>query len=250
MQKYRENFYSGLSGLQLPIPKYQYPQEFQLTSRLTYYASLFNSIEINSCFYKIPMKATVARWCSSVNDGFRFTFKLFKDVTHCKNLNFSEADIAAFLRAVSGSGLKKGLLLVQFPPSLTSGNIHQLEKLLAGIKSADPENEWTIATEFRDRSWYHDDVYDLLNVYRTALVRQDIPKSATPFTALVESSTIYVRFHGPTGNYRGSYSDVFLMEYAEYVKEWLREGKTVYVYFNNTAGDAYNNLVTFNKLVL
>jgi uncharacterized protein YecE (DUF72 family) len=106
-----------------------------------------------------------------------------------------------------------------------------------------------MATEFRDKTWYHDDVYDLLNAYRTALVRHDIPKSATPFNDLVKSNTVYVRFHGPTGNYRGSYCDAFLTEYADYVKEWLQDGKTVYVYFNNTAGDAYNNLVRFNALV-
>jgi uncharacterized protein YecE (DUF72 family) len=60
---------------------------------------------------------------------------------------------------------------------------------------------------------------------------------------------MYLRFHGPGGNYRGSYSDDILSEYASYIMEWRAEGKTVFVYFNNTMGDAYNNLVTLNKFV-
>ena len=57
---------------------------------------------------------------------------------------------------------------------------------------------------------------------------------------------MYVRFHGPTGNYRESYVDDFLYEYASYINEWIEEGKTVYVYFNNTMGDAFNNLKYLN----
>ena len=65
----------------------------------------------------------------------------------------------------------------------------------------------------------------------------------------LQADFIYVRFHGPTGNYRGSYSDDVLSEYAGYIMDWVDEGKIVYVYFNNTAGDAFNNLQTLNNLV-
>ena len=60
---------------------------------------------------------------------------------------------------------------------------------------------------------------------------------------------VSIQFHGP-GNYRGSYPEDFLSEYAEFIKELLYKGKTVYVYFNNTMGEAFNNLVTLNKLIL
>ncbi len=78
------NFYSGISGLVLPVPKAQYPPEFQDNSRLQYYASLFNSLEVNSIFYKLPRSSTIANWVESVPDNFRFTFKLSKTVTHVK----------------------------------------------------------------------------------------------------------------------------------------------------------------------
>jgi uncharacterized protein YecE (DUF72 family) len=246
-QHYPPNFFSGLSGIELPVPKYQFPPEFQKTSRLTYYATFFNSLEVNSSFYKIPMKATVERWATSVNHDFRFTFKLFRDLTHVKNLDFDSTHIDRFIQTISHIGVKKGCLLIQFPPSLTTANIHQFENLLSHIKTADAENHWNLAVEFRNKSWYNDDVFDILETFHATLVKHDIPASASPFTST--SPFLYLRFHGPTGNYRGSYTEAFLLEYAGYIKEWLADGKIVYVYFNNTAGDAFNNLATLNKFV-
>jgi uncharacterized protein YecE (DUF72 family) len=121
MERTKKNaisYFSGLSGLQLPIPKYLFPEPHQASSRLSYYATFFNSIEINSSFYKIPKTTTVARWAMQVPDDFRFTFKLFKDITHVKNLKFDPALVKQFIETISAVGDKKGCLLIQFPPSL------------------------------------------------------------------------------------------------------------------------------------
>ncbi|HMG16108.1 MAG TPA: DUF72 domain-containing protein [Saprospiraceae bacterium] len=237
-------FYSGISGLQLPIPKYLFPPAFENASRLTYYASLFNSIEINSSFYKIPQPATIAKWTISVPEHFKFTFKLWKGITHLKNLNFRDEDVAQFLNSINSVQDKRGCLLIQFPPSLGKEFIGQLDKLLSCIREKEGF-DWKIAIEFRHKSWYNNSTYKLLNFFESALVIHDIPKSATPMI-LHESDFMYIRFHGPTGNYSESYSDDFLGEYASYVQKWLLEGKEVYVYFNNTMGDALNNLKTIN----
>jgi uncharacterized protein YecE (DUF72 family) len=242
------SYHSGLSGIQLPVPKYLFPPPYQASSRLTYYSTFFNSIEVNSSFYKVPMKATIAKWAAAVSNNFRFTFKLFREITHVKNLNFTSSDVEYFLRTISAVGPKKGCLLVQFPPSLKSDNIHSLDRLLNCIRLADPENLWPVALEFRNKGWYNEDVYALLDLHKCTLVIQDIPASATPL-ANQETDTIYVRFHGPTGNYRGSYTDDFLFEYASYIGEWLEDKKSVYVYFNNTMGNAFNNLVTLNSFI-
>lgn len=247
-KKKRPNFFSGLSGIQLPVPKYQFPPAYQNSSRLTYYATFFNSIEINSSFYKIPMKSTVARWAASVPEDFRFTFKLFREITHVKNLNFEKTHVERFFEAISFVGHKKGCLLVQFPPGLQYDDA-RFANLLQAFRLADPNEDWKIAVEFRNRTWYNEDVFELLESHRATLVVQDIPASATPLMP-GQSSVIYVRFHGPTGNYRGSYADAFLYEYGEYVREWLTEGKTVYLYFNNTAGDAFNNLKSLNSFII
>lgn len=239
--------YSGLSGLQLPIPKYLFPEPYQNTSRLTYYASLFNSIEINSSFYMIPSAKTMTKWAASVPDYFRFTFKLWKGITHTKRLEFNDADVRSFMTAINGVQDKKGCLLIQLPPSLGSAFMGQLKHLLDVIKESQSEG-WKLAVEFRNASWYQESVYDMLQEYHVGLVIHDIPKSATPFLNQ-QTDFIYLRFHGPTGNYRESYSEDFLNEYPMTIHEWLEAGKSVYVYFNNTMGDAFNNLQTLNKML-
>ncbi|MEJ7692980.1 DUF72 domain-containing protein [Daejeonella sp.] len=94
-----KNFYSGTSGMALPVPnKAAYPPEFQERSRLGYYAHLFNSIEINSSFYKIPMARTVAKWAAEVPDDFRFTYKLWRDITHVKEFLFKDEDVHRFMQ--------------------------------------------------------------------------------------------------------------------------------------------------------
>lgn len=74
-----------------------------------------------------------------------------------------------------------------------------------------------------------------------------MPLSAIP---MIEQKTgfIYLRFHGPNDGYPESYSEDFLSEYSYYIKEWISEGKNVYAYFNNTMGDALNNLISLNKI--
>lgn len=239
-------FYSGLSGLQLLIPKYRFPPPYENASRLTYYASIFNSIEINRSFYKVPLPATTAAWESSVPGDFRFTFKLWKDITHTSELNFKNEDVRLFMRSINSIQHKKGCLLIQFPPTLRIVFTHRLVELLSLIK--EHNSNWRIAVEFRNKSWYNESTFELLNLFNAALVIHDIPGSATPYASHTQDF-MYLRFHGPTGNYRGSYTDDFLHEYAGYISEWRAEGKEIYLYFNNTMGDAYQNLVAINKMI-
>src|SRR3569833_2822848 len=238
-------FYGGTSGLLVPMPKRDFPQEFKDHSRLAFYATLLNSLEINSSFYKLPMSKTVAKWAAEVPSGFTFTYKLWREITQNKGLNFNDDDIARFMDVVSNAGDKKGCILVQFPPGTTVAR-GQLTHLLALLQGRNKNNEWHIAVEFRHRSWYTDEVYDLLRRFNAGLVLQDMPKSTTP-QILTSDDLVYLRFHGPSGDYRGSYSDELLSEYATYIRDWQGEGKDVYVYFNNTAGDALNNLLTLKQ---
>lgn len=241
--------YTGASGLVLPVPnKLFYPAEFQNKSRLNYYASLFNSIEINSSFYKVPMAATIKKWAESVPESFRFTFKLWKQITHNKDLIFNVDDVDRFLRVISQASGKTGCLLVQFPPSITNASRLQLQKLLTVIKQSE-HFQGKIAVEFRHKSWYKDETYELARAFDACIVIQDSPASATPLI-FDQPDHVYIRFHGPNGAYRGSYTDDFLFEYVQYINEWKSEGKEVYVYFNNTMGDAVNNLISLNNYLI
>src|SRR5688500_3764072 len=106
------DLYTGLSGIALPVPKYKFPPEHWNSSRLTYYATFFNSIEVNSSFYKIPLKVTLKRWAESVPEDFTFTFKLFRDITHSKDLQFTASDVFEFIQTIAAVGHKKGCLLI------------------------------------------------------------------------------------------------------------------------------------------
>jgi len=238
-------FYSGISGLQLPVPQYLFPEPYRGASRLTYYSSLFNSIEINSSFYKIPQGKTVGRWEEAVNDHFRFSFKLYKEITHSKGFDFSGETVKEFFAAISNIKNRKGCILIQLPPSLGCVYLAQLTRLLTVVNFFNTE-KWNLAVEFRNKSWYNDEAYSVLNEFNSTLVIQDIPKSATPMTQF-ESDVVYLRFHGPEGNYRGSYAEEVLRDYASYIKEKMETGKTVYAYFNNTMGDAISNLNYLNS---
>ncbi|RZK75878.1 MAG: DUF72 domain-containing protein [Pedobacter sp.] len=243
-------YYSGTSGLLLPVPnKLFYPEEFKEKSRLCFYGSLMNSIEINSSFYKMPMASTVAKWATDVPEDFKFTFKLSKEITHNKGLAFDPKAVQHFVNVIDKVGNKKGSLLVQFPPSVRIAQFKQLELLINVLHESDPSRDWDIALEFRHASLYHNEVYKLLEEYAMGMVIQDKPPAITPMLDTL-LPFVYLRFHGPGGSYRGSYEDEVLYEYAGYIRDWMSEGKKVYTYFNNTMGAAVGNLFTLKDLVL
>lgn len=243
------DFYYGISGLALPTARENYPPEYRESSRLEYYSSIFNSLEVNSSFYKTPQAKTVEKWVSVVPDDFRFTFKLSKTITHNKKLIFNEDHIEPFMKVIDRASAKKGTLLVQLPPSLNFECIDQLKELLSGIKYYN-ENEWPVAVELRNVSWYQRELYEILEEYNAVPVIHDIPASASP-AENENFKIIYLRFHGPEPRYRGCYTDEFLRSYAERINKWRSENKTVYCYFNNTMGAAVQNLqslLTFCKV--
>lgn len=249
MRNFSDNsFYSGISGIVVPVPQALYPDAFKGKSRLTYYASLFNSIEINSSFYKLPKASTIIKWRDTVPEDFRFTFKLPKTISHSKGLDFHAEEVALFIRTIDNVDKKKGCILLQLPPALKPGSIQQLEKLFKTIDSANTRQAWKIAVEFRNKVWHNDQTFKLLEQYNFSLVLQDLPASATPLTAPL-TKVIYLRFHGTEKGYRGSYDDVLLSGYAQRTRQWMDEGKCVYCYFNNTLGDAFNNLEALNRFI-
>lgn len=244
-----EKYFTGTSGLLLPVAnKSFYPLAFQDKSRLNFYASLFSSIEINSSFYKIPLAATVRKWAMDVPEAFRFTFKLYKEVTHIKELNYNPLDLDKFMDSINQVEGKSGCLLIQFPASFKLRNLPKLEELLSAIRLKDPHKNWKISIEFRHAEWYDEQVYEVLETHSCSLVIHDKGGYGSGYRD-TGTDWVYLRFHGPNGSYRGSYDEAFLAEYASYIKEWMHEGKTVYAYFNNTMGEAINNLETLRMYV-
>lgn len=241
------NFYSGTSGIVVPVTQALYPDAFKGKSQLTYYASFFNSIEINSSFYKLPQATTVVKWCKMVPEDFQFIFKLSKSISHSKNLDFNADQLDAFIETINNVDEKKGCILVQFPPSLKFVNLKKIGKLFKMIKAVNAE-AWKIAVEFRNKVWYTQQTFQLLKDYNISLVMHDLPASATPLSVPL-NNIVYLRLHGTERGYRGNYNNEILSAYAKRINAWVKEGKYVYCYFNNTLGDAFDNLKTLNHLV-
>lgn len=241
-------YYSGTSGIVLPYNKTHFPPDFKDKSRLEYYATLFNSVEINSTFYKLPKPETVRKWAESVPANFKFTFKVPKSITHVPELNFELKEVADFINVISTVGGKNGCLLAQFPATITIEHREPLKKLVQIFEQNLKSSGWALAIEFRHTSWHTAKVDELLQSFNASRVLHDMKHAATSWHHVAQD-VIYLRFHGPESRYRGDYSDEFLRERAESIKQWLREGKTVYAYFNNTMGAAFNNLDILNKHV-
>jgi uncharacterized protein YecE (DUF72 family) len=144
------------------------------------------------------------------------------------------------------AGDKKGCLLIQFPASIKVFYFNTLKRLLEDVTGGNAG--WKLAVEFRDRSWYNDTVYQLLEDHRATIVVHDMPKSATPVIDM-EQDIVYLRFHGEKGDYRGSYADEVLQEYAASIKAWRKERKQVFAYFNNTLGGAVQNAMRLSGFV-
>lgn len=245
-----EQFYfSGTSGILLPYKnKSFYPEQLQDKSRLAVYSLLFNSLEVNSSFYKIPREETVRRWSEETTDHFRFTFKLWKGITHQNKLKFDPQDVARFLSVIDAVGQKKGCLLIQLPPSFKFTSIGLLTELLDCISQDKRSGAWQVCVEFRDSAWYREETIVLLKSYGMHLVIHD--KDARGMRIqYADTKIVYMRFHGPDGDYRGGYSDSVLWEYSTYINNWIAEGKEVYTYFNNTIGAALANLNTLAKYI-
>lgn len=229
-------WYFGTSGLVLPVPnKSHYPKDYQSGSRLHFYGSLYNSIEVNSTFYRLPRADTVVKWAAEVPRDFRFTFKIPSEVSHEPDLKFKRDVLLRFLDVVEGAEHKKGCLLLQVPAKMQA-NITRLKQILNILK----KSNWPIAFESRNPSWYEPNVEKLLQNFDVTRVIHDWWNFKIPMEA--SSQKVYLRFHGPDRNYRGSYDEAFLKDCAVRIRKWAKEGKTVYAYFNNTLGNVSGDL--------
>jgi uncharacterized protein YecE (DUF72 family) len=230
----------GTSNGHMPGNKLSFPPAYQVKRRLHYYSSLFNTIEVNSCFYKTPLRSTYEKWAADVPEDFQFTLKLTRDITHAKDLNGEVSCMDSFLQAARGTGNKKGCLLIQFPGKINLEHFTQVQNIFEQLRLLDPEHEWRKAIEFRNEKWYVGETTELLNEHNASMVLHDFSKAKVS-TLVGNADFVYLRFHGPTGNYRGSYSDRVLDEKAQAITAFLQTGKDVYAYFNNTAGNAFEN---------
>lgn len=233
----------------LPVAKKDFPSAYADKSRLQYYASLFSTVEINSSFYKLPMAGTIGRWANEVSEDFRFSFKISRDISHSRNLNFDPGDVRKFMTVLKHSASKKGCILIQFPGGLTSIHIAALKKLLEEISKYNTGNEWQLALEFRHSSWYTAETASLLKQFSAITVSHDMHPVVHPNGIAGFSGPQYYRFHGMLPKYRGQYTDEVLSACAAKIRSALSSGYPVYAYFNNSLGDAFGDATRLQQML-
>lgn len=219
-----------------------YPEKTPAAKMLAYYTQLFDTVELNNSFYHLPKPAALATWRDSTPANFCFSAKGSRFLTHMKKLKDAEVGLARFLESVEILEAKLGPILFQLPPQW-EWNQDRLESFLQILP-----RYHRYAFEFRNPTWFQPAVYRLLASYDAAHCAYHLAGFESPLE--VTADFAYVRLHGPGGKYQGSYSEAALVGWSIRIREWTRQLKAVYVYFDNDdSGYAAANALRLKALL-
>lgn len=205
-----------------------YPEKLAYRDRLAFYARHFATVEINSSFYHLPSEDALLDWKKAVPRDFTFAVKASRYLTHVKRLSDPEAPLELFLARARLLGAKLGPVLFQLPPRWKA-NPERLRRLLRLL----PRRR-RFAFEFRDPSWFNEEVAELLR--RSGAAFCIFHMVGLPSPLWITAPFVYLRFHGTRGKYGGGYPPRELDRWAERIRGWLADGRDVYAYFNNDIG--------------
>jgi uncharacterized protein YecE (DUF72 family) len=219
-----------------------YPEGLPQKRWFERYAEEFDTVEINASFYRLPLASTFESWRDKAPPGFRYAVKCNRFITHMKKLVGCDEEIDRFIALARRLEQTLGPILYQLPPSLHK-DLPRLEALLKRLP-ADIEH----VVEFRHKSWYDEDVLNLLDEYGAGFVAHDLKGLKSPRWA--SGRTAYVRFHGSGGKYWGRYSDEALIDWTDWLAAQRREGRSAWCYFNNDVhGHAIEDARTLKSMV-
>jgi uncharacterized protein YecE (DUF72 family) len=220
-----------------------YPTGLSKNYWLEYYCRHFNTVELNVTFYRLPARETFSKWYRTTPEGFSFSLKGSRFITHVKKLKDCAEPIEVFFSRASLLKEKLGAILWQFPPTF-SIDIDRLKEFLTVLKQYSMKNTF----EFRNKTWINKKIIDLLEQENAAFCLADYPDflNKLPLTA----DFVYIRRHGKDGSYATSYSKEVLKKDAKKIKSYVRQKKDIFIYFNNDAyGYAPKNAAELKTLV-
>ena len=223
--------YLGCAGWSLP--REHWPAFPADGTHLQRYSARFSAVEINSSFYRPHRRATYAKWADSVGEGFRFSVKVPKQITHERRLLDCEDLLAQFLEQCQGLGEKLGCLLIQLPPSLVFDGAAS-EAFMSALRDRYPGDA---VLEPRHPSWLAPQATTLLqrlHIGRVAADPSPLPGGDQPDNG---PGVRYYRLHGSPRIYYSSYPDAWLEQFA---RQLTHDGDatTTWCIFDNTAGGA------------
>ena len=205
-----------------------YPPRLASREWLRFYAQHFDTVEVNTTFYRLPKVESVARWVEETPPGFTFAVKVSRYVTHIKRLLDVGEHLPLLYERIRPllRSPKLGPLLWQLPPTFRC----DVGRLAAALEHT--HDGYRHAFEFRHESWFREEVYTLLREHNVALVIGDRPEVRLFQTQELTADFTFVRFHHGSRGHNGNYSHAELDEWAERLERFGRE-VDVYAYLNN-----------------
>ena len=210
----------GTSGYSYPEWRGSfYPERFPTSQMLPFYSAQFSTVEINNTFYRMPNEKVLSDWSGVTPEGFKFTLKAPRQITHNSRLQNCESALETFWERANTLGPKLGVLLFQLPPSFKK-NVPVLSTFLDGLAQGT-----RAAFEFRDTSWHSDDVFALLETRNVAVCIADSEKMTTPVVVTSDYGYFRLRDEG--------YQEDDIQQWAATIAQHADDWPDVFVYFKH-----------------
>ncbi len=203
-----------------------YPPDLPQRKWFEYYCTVFDTVELNVTFYRLPLAKTFDKWYKETPDDFVFSLKGSRFITHIKRLVEPKESIELFFERALRLKEKLKVVLWQFSPGFKI-EIERLQNFLKLLKKYSVRN----TLEFRHESWITDEVINLCKEHDVSLCMADWPEFIDDLS--VTSDFVYIRRHGEGGSYATCYSKTELKKDAKRIKNYLKNGEDVFIYFNN-----------------
>lgn len=207
-----------------------YPKDVKGTDQLPYFAKHFDTVEINSTFYRLPQKQSVKKWTENTPKNFKFAVKLNNYLTHSKKLIIDEKSkrtIKSFFDVIKPIKEKAPAVLIQIQPSFKV-NLKRLDDFLGELKPYGTDLDYCF--EPRHKSWFSEDLYKILDKHKTGFVIGTYPGKLDP-PYPVTGNVVYVRYHATPEE--PAYTEKELDGWAEYIASLQNKVERIFVYFNN-----------------
>ena len=202
-----------------------------------YYATVFDTVEINNTFYRLPESPTFEAWRERAPRNFLYAIKASRFLTHLKRLRDPEDPVLLLFGRACQLQRHLGPVLYQLPASFHL-DLTRLDDFLAVLPRTLGELGGTPARhvikhviEFRHPSWYVAETASLLRAHGAVMCLHD--KAGSAVFEPLDSAFVYVRFHGPGGEYFGRYQRARMQYWADVLAAQWRAGRDVFAYFNN-----------------
>lgn len=225
-------FYIGTSGWAYKDwGKKFFPKGLPVSEHLSYLAKHFNTVEINASFYRLQPSKNYQRWRQATPKDFIFSVKVSRYITHIKRMKVVSRPWLQFFKETLQLKQKQGPFLFQFPAFFT-GKPDQVNRIDQFLKKYRKDKKNRMAFEFRHANCFSKEMLKVLEKYKVAVVFANSAKyPAAPWVSFTDF--VYFRLHGPKRLFGSSYSKKELQEQARIMKKYQRQGKDVFVYFNN-----------------